>query len=259
MARELRRLLLSPERLAAAAGTGAVVLEPAEQHYLTRVLRLRPGDRFAVVDGAGHLWQASLAGDQAQLLQPLDGPWQREVAPPIRLNLAVALPRRDADVLLRMATELGIDGLQPLQAERSVAERWNRARALAIVREALEQCERLWLPDLQDPCGPGALFEVASGTRLIATTRGQQTQPLAALLPATFSCCPDAVTLAIGPEGGWSPSEEALAIERGWQPVSLGPTILRTSTAAVAAAALLASWRAGLSPSLCPTDPKPST
>jgi 16S rRNA (uracil1498-N3)-methyltransferase len=248
VARELRRLLLSPERLAAAAGTGAVVLEQAEQHYLSRVLRLRPGDRFAVVDGAGNLWQASLAGDQAQLLQPLDGPWQHKPEPETRLNLAVALPRRDADVLLRMATELGIDGLQPLQAERSVAERWNRPRALAIVREALEQSERLWLPALHDPCGPEALFDVASGTRLIATTRGMQAQGLAALLASTNSWCPDAVTVAIGPEGGWSPGEEALAIERGWQPVSLGPTILRTSTAAVAAAALLASWRAGLSP-----------
>jgi 16S rRNA (uracil1498-N3)-methyltransferase len=250
VARELRRLLLSPERLAAAAGTGAVVLEQAEQHYLSRVLRLRQGDRFAVVDGAGHLWQASLAGDQAQLLQPLDGPWLHEAAPRICLNLAVAMPRRDADVLLRMATELGIDGLQPLQAERSVAERWNRARALAIVREALEQCERLWLPALQDPCSSAALFGAATGLRLFATTREVQPQALTALLPSTLSTGADAVTLAVGPEGGWSPSEEAVAIEQGWQPVSLGPTILRTSTAAVAAAALLASWRAGLSPSL---------
>ncbi|MFM1812389.1 MAG: hypothetical protein RLZZ336_1327 [Cyanobacteriota bacterium] len=247
MARELRRLLLSPERLAAAAATGAVVLEQAEQHYLSRVLRLRSGDRFAVVDGAGRLWQASLAADQAQLLQPLEGPWQHEAPPKIRLNLAVALPRRDADVLLRMATELGVDALQPLQAERSVAERWNRARALAIVREALEQCERLWLPALQDPCSPEALFDSSSGVRLLATTRGAQPQPLPALLPASLNTCPEAVTLAIGPEGGWSSSEEALAIERGWQPVSLGPTILRTSTAAVAAAALLGSWRAALS------------
>ena len=248
MARELRRLLLSPERLAAAPATGAVLLEPAEQHYLSRVLRLRPGDRFAVVDGAGHLWQASLAGDQAQLLQPLAGPWQHEPEPQTLLNLAVALPRRDADVLLRMATELGIDGLQPLQAERSVAERWNRPRALAIVREALEQCERLWLPELQDPCSPESQFGAATGVRLLATTRGAQPQSLPARLPAPLGASFEAVTVAIGPEGGWSPAEEALAIERGWQPVSLGAAILRTSTAAVAATALLTSWRAGLSP-----------
>jgi 16S rRNA (uracil1498-N3)-methyltransferase len=258
VARELRRLLLSPERLAAAAGTGAVALEQAEQHYLSRVLRLRPGDRFAVVDGAGHLWQASLDGGQAQLLQPIDGPWQSEPEPQTRLHLVVALPRRDADVLLRMATELGIDGLQPLQAERSVAERWNRPRALAIVREALEQCERLWLPELQDPCGPEAVFGAATGVRLLATTRAAAPQPLPARLPPALGGSFEAVTVAIGPEGGWSPAEEALAIERGWQPVSLGPAILRTSTAAVTAAALLTSWRAGLSPSLR-KGPKPSS
>lgn len=248
MARELRRLLLSSARLLAASATGAVVLEPAEQHYLARVLRLRPGDRFAVVDGAGQLWHASLAGDQARLLQPLDRPAQRQAPPRIRLNLAVALPRRDADVLLRMATELGMDGLQPLQAERSVAERWNRARAATIVREALEQCERLWQPALQDPASPEAVFGSASGLRLLATTREAAPQLLADALPATPGSDLDAVTLAIGPEGGWSPAEQALALEAGWRPVSLGPTILRTSTAAVAAAALLASWRAARCP-----------
>lgn len=248
MARELRRLLLSPQRLQTAAGGGLLALEAAEQHYLSRVLRLRPGDSFAVVDGAGHLWHATLQPSGAQLLQPLDQPLQRQRAPSPALKLAVALPRRDAEVLLRMATELGIDVLQPLQAERSVAERWNRGRVATILGEALEQCERLWLPDLQDPCRVETLIAADTALRLIATTRSLAPQPLEGVLPQIASTCPQAITLAIGPEGGWSPAEESLAIERGWQPISLGPTILRTSTAAVAATALLCSWRAGLSP-----------
>lgn len=248
MARELRRLLLSRQRLLIAAGNGVVPLETAERHYLSRVMRLRPGDGFAVVDGAGHLWQATLQQAGAQLLQPLNQPLQLQPAPCPALQLAVALPRRDAEVMLRMATELGIDALQPLQAERSVAERWNRARMETIVGEALEQCERLWLPALQEPCRFETLIAAATGMRLIATTRGVQSPPLGALLPQTAHTSPDAITLAIGPEGGWSPAEESLAIEGGWQPISLGPTILRTSTAAVAAAAALCSWRAELSP-----------
>lgn len=247
MARELRRLLLSRQRLLIAAGNGVVPLETAERHYLSRVMRLRPGDGFAVVDGAGHLWQATLQQAGAQLLQPLDQPLQLQPAPFPALQLAVALPRRDAEVMLRMATELGVDVLQPLQAERSVAERWNRARMETIVGEALEQCERLWLPALQEPCKFETLIAAATGVRLIATTRGVQSPPLGALLPQTADTSPVAITLAIGPEGGWSPAEESLAIEGGWQPISLGPTILRTSTAAVAAAAALCSWRAELS------------
>jgi 16S rRNA (uracil1498-N3)-methyltransferase len=117
-----------------------------------------------------------------------------------------------------------------------------------LVGEALEQCERLWLPALQEPCRFETLIAAATGMRLIATTRGVQSLPLGALLPQTADTSPDAITLAIGPEGGWSPAEESLAIEGGWQPISLGPTILRTSTAAVAAAAALCSWRAELSP-----------
>ncbi len=62
------------------------------------------------------------------------------------------------------------------------------------------------------------------------------------------------ITVAIGPEGGWTPDEEATALQAGWQPVGLGQAILRTSTAAVSAAALMASWRRRLS---CGTSLQP--
>lgn len=260
MARERRRLLVRPERLAASAGTVAV--EPEEAHYLRRVLRLRSGDPLAVVDGRGRLWTAQLGPDGQLLLdQPLAAPLQQQAPPQPRLNLAVALPRLDADVLLRMACELGIDGLVPLRAERSVAaERLRPQRQQAILREAVEQCERLWLPELAAEQGAAAWLErpgavEASGVKLLATTRRQGLPELAALLaglPAAGH--PDGsaatagtavVTVAVGPEGGWSPAEEAAALAAGWRPVSLGDTILRSSTAAVAAATLLVSWRRG--------------
>lgn len=246
MAREQRRLLISPERLAQVQAELPLTAE--ERHYLQRVLRLRPGERFAVVDGAGHLWQAALEPDGARLLNAIDQPDQREPAPHPRLQLGVALPRRDADVLLRMVCELGIDAVQPLVAERSVAERWNPQRAAAIVREAVEQCERLWCPTLSLPLDASAWWNAVQGVRLLATTRRADQPSLEAALSALPSGSqqgrPQTISLAIGPEGGWSPAEEALAIQMGWQAVSLGPTILRTSTAAVAAATLLSAWRA---------------
>lgn len=244
MVRELRRLLLSPERLAAAAATGAVPLRAPELHYLGRVLRLRGGDSFAVVDGAGHLWQAILVDGAAQLQQSQAAPLQHQPPPRPRLQLAFALPRRDADVLLRMATELGIDVLQPLLAERSVAERWNGERASGLVREAVEQCERLWAPELLDPCPALDCFAAASGLRLLATTRSAGLPQLERLLSERGLEPASAVSVAIGPEGGWSPGEEQAALAHGWVAVQLGPTILRTSTAAVAAATLLVNGRA---------------
>ena len=250
MVRELRRLLLSPERLNAAAATLQLPLEPDERHYLSRVLRLRRGDPLAVVDGQGHLWQATLDDQQALLLQPPAQPLLSEPPPAPTLQLAVALPRRDSDVLLRMATELGLDRLVPLLADRSVNERWNGPRARQILREAVEQCERLWAPELDEPQAAAAWFKAPPPSpgpvrRLLATTRQSGLPQLPAVLAVLET--PTAITLAIGPEGGWSPAEEALAQEQGWQAVGLGSNILRTSTAAVAAATLLCSWRQGLS------------
>jgi 16S rRNA (uracil1498-N3)-methyltransferase len=257
VAREWRRLLVEPARLAAgAAADGTLALAAPECHYLRRVLRLRPGDRFAVIDGCGGLWSALLQGpDQARLEQPLAAPLEREPPPAPLLELLVAPPRRDADVLLRMACELGMDQLTLVGAERRVAGSLALERAEAIVREACEQSERLWLPQLaldQELAAeldrPVAAGDPACGElRLLATTRHPDLPALQELLDSRrpIARTPGRVRVGIGPEGGWSAAEEQLALSRGWQPVSLGPTILRTSTAAVAAAAQLTAWRAG--------------
>ena len=253
MVRELRRLLISPHRL---VGAGPELpLEAEELHYLRRVLRLREGDRFALADGAGHLWSATLAGGTAAVLdQPVHAPLQTESRPLLPMELAVALPKRDGELVLRMACELGFDRLTPLKAERSVPGPFNSERCHLILREAVEQCERLWSPELGalQPA-EACLGQPPFGLGLLATTRRDDLPLLAAVLNQT-SLSPvladsepgKGVVMAIGPEGGWSPAEEGLAISQGWIPVSLGPTILRSSTAAVAAAALLSHWRAGL-------------
>ena len=123
----------------------------------------------------------------------------------------------------------------------------------------MEQCERLWSPELGalQPA-EACLGQPPLGLGLLATARRDDLPLLAAVLEQTslsqeladpdpsFSALANGVVMAIGPEGGWSPAEEGLAISQGWIPVSLGPTILRSSTAAVAAGALLSHWRAGL-------------
>ena len=252
MVRELRRLLIPPHRLVGA--DPELPLEAEEWHYLRRVLRLREGDRFALVDGAGHLWSATLSdGTRAVLDQPVDGPLQAEARPLLPLELAVALPKRDGELVLRMACELGFDRLTPLKAERSVPGPFNSERGKLILREAVEQCERLWSPELGalQPA-EACLGQPPLGLGLLATTRREGLPLLEAVLEQTslsalgYPNCDKGVVMAIGPEGGWSPAEEELAISQGWIPVSLGPTILRSSTAAVAAAALVSHWRAGL-------------
>jgi 16S rRNA (uracil1498-N3)-methyltransferase len=255
MSRELRRLLIPPDRLR--AGVRALVLEPPERHYLERVLRFRPGDRLAVVDGAGHLWTALLAeGGELRLEQSPSAPLRCEGALRPELELAMAVPKRETELVWRMASELGADRLQPLLAQRGVPgvspplERWR-----SVVREAIEQCERLWQPAVLEPAaaagwlaqGPGTGEPSALG--LLATTRRDGLPPLvkalreAVRLARASGSEPTRISLAIGPEGGWSEGEERLAEGAGWIPVSLGSPILRTGTAAVAGTAALCSWR----------------
>jgi 16S rRNA (uracil1498-N3)-methyltransferase len=266
--REWRRLLVDPERLAACGGRLELLAE--ESHYLRRVLRLRGGDQLALLDGRGRLWTARLElastaaavgsgrGREAQLgaVAVLEQPWrdplQCQPAASPALELAVAMPRLDGDALLRMACELGVDRFTPLLAARSVpVDRTKPQRQQAIVREAVEQCERLWQPELAH--GQEALHWFSScladqhpgqaaELRLLATTRREGLASVEELLlqpsePLQW------LRMAIGPEGGWTPDEEHQAEAAGWRPVSLGETILRTSTAAVLAAGWMAAWR----------------
>lgn len=256
MARERRRVLIPADRLAQ-----DIPLAAAEAHYLQRVLRLSSGQGCDVVDGAGRRWGARLAaGDHLELEQPLASPLEQQSRSHPLLTLAVALPRQDVDIIWRMATELGMDLLQPLQAERCVLRhRWPVERWQAILREATEQSERLWLPELAAPQTACECFaDPGSGLNLLASSRSSNLPHLTTLLEHTpwtqNQSAPGGwrVCLAIGPEGGWSPAEEATAQDHGWIPVSAGPTILRTGTAAVAAAAWLAGWRARLSSSSSP-------
>ncbi len=250
MVREQRRLLIPPPRLAP-----EVELTATEAHYLTRVLRLAAGQGCEVVDGEGRRWSALLEGnDRLRLEQPLAKPLEHQSAPWPPLALAVALPRQDSELIWRMATELGIDCLQPLQAARCVGrDRWPQERWQAIVKEAVEQCERLHRPQLAAPQeAQGWFTSPLEGVKLLASSRGGNRTLLPQWLEEQTRPAQVPVWVAIGPEGGWTPAEEDAAQSQGWILVSAGPTILRTSTAAVAAAAWLAGWRSQLSSSSAP-------
>ena len=272
MAREQRRLLIAPARLAAAASAASdggrleaieLTLSAAESRYLTRVLRYGPGDGFTVVDGAGRLWAAQLlAADRARLEQPLAEPLQHQPPPRPRLVLVAAVVKRDFEVVVRMAVELGVDQLLPLLCERTAVqgqlrpERWR-----SIAAEAAEQCERLWLPEIAEPCTLPAVLEQASAAGaasaagdaapllLWATTRCSDRLPLVEILSRQNpqpSEWPEAIWLACGPEGGWAEGEETQARLAGWTAVDLGPRILRSSTACVAGMSAISSWRGGV-------------
>ena len=243
---ERRRLLIDSRRLQCADEHRRFALEDHESRYLRRVLRLRPGDQVDVIDGRGHLWTARLLdGDRLELCADIEALSQQLEAPSPKLGLAIAVIRRGMDEVMRMACELGVDQLQPIHCQRCVPQAEHRPdRWRSIVREAVEQCERLWAPELSELRAVEDWWEAADGSdlRLIAVTRSAQVTPLSDLLAAQASVA-RSIWVAIGPEGGWSDQELAAATAAGWLPVSLGDTILRSSTAAVAGVVSLTNWR----------------
>ncbi|CAE07671.1 RNA methyltransferase, RsmE family protein [Synechococcus sp. WH 8103] len=238
---ERRRLLIAPQRLAAVeTGDPTVPLERSEQHYLRRVLRCRVGDTIDVVDGCGSLWQAQLiSADALRVSVPAD---QIEPVRVPRLGLGLSLIRRGFEDALRMACELGVDEIQPLRADRSTPQAEHRPERWAtILQEAVEQCERLWLPTLKPACKL-AQWPNSSDPVAVGVTRRADTPALRDWLNQTTNCN-GMVWLLVGPEGGWSNAEEQLSITREWQPVHLGSSILRSSTAAVRGSVELVQWR----------------
>ena len=206
-------------------------------HHLARVLRLRTGETVTVADGSGawrpyHVAEVRAAG--VVRLEAMGGP-DREPAPSPRLAVAFALTKGEKpELVVQKLTELGVDRIVPVVAERSVArpdpgraasalERWRR-----ITREAARQCRRATLP-VVEPLAPLAVLAGHRG--LVVAERGGG--PAEAL-----GFPPGGETLVvIGPEGGLTDDEvKGLA---PWARLDLGPHILRAETAALAAAAVL--------------------
>ncbi len=243
---ERRRLLIEPARLRGAQVLSRIELTMAESRYLKRVLRLRPGAEVHVVSGCGQLFSTRLTAEGDLALDSDLGALPHTVAPPQPpLGLAVSLMRRGMDEVMRMACELGVDRLQPLQAQRCVPQAEYRPdRWGVILREAVEQCERLWAPELLPVLSTDDWWghPSAEHLRLIAVTRDQSSSDLSKLLEKKKSL-PGGCWITIGPEGGWTSAEVCSAAEAGWCGVGLGDTILRSSTAAVAATTTLCCWR----------------
>ena len=236
--RELRRLLIPPDRF---VGSELLTLQNDESHYLRRVLRLRIGDSLAISDGCGQLWQAELVDEYTVKTQP--HPCEQVVQPHPRLGLAVSIIRRGFDDVVRMACELGIDAIQPLRCERTVPQaehrpdRWN-----TIVREAVEQCERLWKPTVLELNSLDSWLNSCSGQKAVGVTRTPNVGPLKDWFKQ--KAAPGQTTwLIVGPEGGWTVAELEALNDHSVAPIHLGPSILRTSTAAVAGAVELIRWR----------------
>lgn len=215
-------------------------------HYLTRVLRMKPGSELTVFEGNGYEYPAVVTeiGKHKTVLRAGE-PVLRDVESPLSVRLIQGVSRGERmDLVVQKATELGVHSIIPVITEYTVvklkpkrAERrldhWRK-----IARGACEQCGRNRLPEIAGPLAlTDYLQEASTADQRLLLDPGAGT-PITSLEDSAA-----VVDLLVGPEGGLSPSERETAGTFGFHSVSMGPRILRSETAALTALALVqARW-----------------
>jgi len=222
-----------------------VTLGPEMAHRLGRVLRLRVGDHVVLTEGGAHEYEVQIIAVSGNALT---ANVVAERVPPHEPDVEVVLYQsliraNRFDLVLEKGTEIGVARFVPITSARSIiqgngepssarSERWSR-----LVTEAAEQCGRGRLPRVDAPMTLEDAVRGAKGLKL-APYEEERGLRLTAHLRALRER-PRVVSLLIGPEGGFEPSEIALARESGWTSVSLGPRVMRSETAGIIASALV--------------------
>jgi 16S rRNA (uracil1498-N3)-methyltransferase len=222
---------------------GVAELGGEDARHLQRVLRAEAGQRYEISDTLT-AWLAEIVEVRKdrivfRALEPVSSP---EV--PVRITALAALIKFDRfEWMVEKATELGVERIVPVNTARSEKglfeaahkrlERWNR-----IARESGQQARRLRPPEVAEAIRYDSALAETAGYRCFLEELAGAARPLARALPPDHPAGSGVAILA-GPEGGWTEAEREAAAAAGWQPVSLGPHVLRAETAVIAALATI--------------------
>jgi len=243
--RQLQRLRVVTQQIQ----DQSITLTAEQQHYLCRVLRLRSGDRFLALLDSGVAWLAQLEDATAELLEPQSV----ESELPLKVTLVISLPKGSGfDDVVRQVTELGVSRIVPVMSDRTLLkpsanrhDRWQR-----IAGEATEQSERSQSPTVEEPIEFSRYLNEldppkSDDLRYFCWGRGDSVHLLSQLqtdlLAGDQIDMNVGITIAIGPEGGWTDEEVARSMNAGFVSVSLGKRILRAITAPAAAMAIVSA------------------
>ncbi|MEW8217850.1 MAG: 16S rRNA (uracil(1498)-N(3))-methyltransferase [Candidatus Thiodiazotropha taylori] len=225
---------------------GALIsLEEEPAHHLRQVLRLRSGHPIILFDNSGDEYAASLEQVSKQHVKALlTERLRQEAEVALSIHLLIGISRGERmDLAIQKATELGVNRITPLLTNRCVVrldEKKRRNRMThwqRVLVSACEQSDRCRLPLLDEPLEiTTALSELNPELGLLLDLEGAQSL-------AQMTQPQNAVSILVGPEGGLTPDERALAKQQGFTGVRLGPRVLRTETAPLAAiAAVQTLW-----------------
>jgi 16S rRNA (uracil1498-N3)-methyltransferase len=227
-----------------------LVLSPDESHHLVSVNRAGAGATVVAFDGKGSEWICEL-GDADRRGARLKVRFAQKAAPlPWRITLGQALPLGGAmDSIVRKATEIGVSVIVPLESERTQvhldADRSDRkiGKWQVAALEAAKQCGNPWLPEIGPVTPASAFMEAAKGydLKLIASLQpgAKPLKSVLALYRASQNRSPRNVLWLVGPEGDFTPAEMSRSKASGFEPITLGPLVLRCETAAVYALSVL--------------------
>ena len=217
-------------------GDRAYLLGPNAAH-LFRVLRVKVGQSFDVVADGVPRWGEVIAASHNQVEFELGAVVESEVLPQITVYLSIFKFDR-MEWALEKLTELGVSRVVPMIAQRTEqhlakaapkrTERWRK-----LAREASQQSRRVVPPEIADPLTLKKALAEEHGYRIVLAESEERTS-----LKSLLAAGKPPLALAFGPEGGWSESELQIFNDNTWQVASLGRTILRTETAAIAAVAV---------------------
>ena len=225
-------------------------LDAEESSHCVRVLRHRTGDAVDVIDGLGTLYHCRLTDDspkgaEAEILSEEAG-WG---AHPYRLTIGCCPTKNNErfEWFVEKATELGVDRIVPLIGEHSERKVYKTERAQRIALSATKQSLKARIPEIVEPMSVKDFIRETPGEsvmpdsdraslKLIAYCVEDPSIPRQSIMDVLEMAGQDGlkdITILIGPEGDFSPEEAALALKNGYQPIHLGPSRLRTETAAV--------------------------
>jgi len=219
-------------------------LEGPEAHHALNVLRVEPNTSVSVLDGAGSEYLCKVKDVQRNCIALTVLESRQFAQPPCRVTLFQAVVKNKAmDLIVQKTTELGVHRIVPVICDRSIvrpssadaAEKAEKWRAVAI--EAIKQCGQPWLPMIDEPRPlERALREhQQQGLSIIASLQHDAKHPRECFMAhfAEHHQPPTTVSVWVGPEGDFTRNELSAIIATGAVPVTLGPFVLRSETAAI--------------------------
>jgi len=214
-----------------------LTLPEGAAHHAARVLRLREGDRAVLFDGRGGEYEARLAmPGRGRVLAETGARSDPLRESPLEITLLQAVSSSDKmDFTIQKAVELGVAAIQPVFSEKSVVRLSGEREAKKLLHwqriaiAACEQCGRNRIPEVREPLALDR-YVAAAGVKILLSPSGSGKLAGLATSPLILAC---------GPEAGFSDAEEARLLRAGFTAVRLGPRVLRTETAALAALAAL--------------------